>query len=123
MAKKKKTTKCIGKAAPASRSPFWAYAGAVLLILSGIFVLLGGFGSGGTLPVTLFETAEAIFGLATYVLPVFLLYWGITTFASSDNRAPTKRLTSLFIAIMLLAAMFDITMAKDNGASQGGAVG
>src|SRR5689334_1530759 len=107
MAKKKKSSKSKAKA-PAQRSPFWAYAGAVVLILSALFVLLGGLHSGGTLPLTLYQMAEGILGMAAYVLPVYLGYWGIAKFLSQDHRAPTKRLTSLFVGILLLSALFAI---------------
>lgn len=107
MAKKKKSTR--SKAKPvASRSPFWAYAGAILLILSGIFVWLGGFSTGGTLPQTLYQVAYSVFGLAAFALPVYLGYWGIAKFANADHRAPTKRLTSLLTAIIILATLIQV---------------
>jgi S-DNA-T family DNA segregation ATPase FtsK/SpoIIIE len=122
MAKKKKNSRS-KKQAPAQRSPFWAYAGAVVLLLTGIFVLIGGFNAGGTLPLTLFDVAKNILGYAAFVLPIYLVYWGAAKFLSADQKAPTKRLTSLFIAILLLAGLFDITVAKSGNVSAGGAVG
>jgi S-DNA-T family DNA segregation ATPase FtsK/SpoIIIE len=121
MAKKKKSSRSKAKAAP-QRSPFWAYSGAVILILSGIFVWLGGFRTGGTLPQTLYEVASTVFGAAAFALPVYLIYWGTAKFMSTDNRAPTKRLTCLFIAVILLSALFHITLHATSG-SRGGAVG
>jgi S-DNA-T family DNA segregation ATPase FtsK/SpoIIIE len=122
MAKKKKNTKS-KKQAPAQRSPFWAYAGAVVLVLSGIFILIGGFNAGGTLPITLYEVAQNILGYAAFILPVYLIYWGTSKFIAEGQKAPTKRLTSLLIAIFLLSALFDITVAKSGNVSAGGAVG
>lgn len=122
MAKKKKNSRS-KKQQPARRSPFWAYSGAVVLVLSGIFVLIGGFNGGGTLPITLYEVAKNIFGLAALVLPVYLVYWGAAKFISAEQKAPTKRLTSLLIAIILLSGLFDITVAKTGNQSAGGAVG
>lgn len=86
-------------------------------------MLLGGFNAGGTLPVTLYEIARSVFGLAAFVLPVFLIYWGAAKFLSQEQKAPTKRLTSLFTAIVLLAALFAVTVSQTGNESPGGAVG
>ncbi len=124
MAKKKKNTRS-KKAAPAQRSPFWAYAGAILMILTGLFIWLGGFQTGGTLPQTLYEAAEAVFGMAAYAVPVFLGFWGIHKFASHDHRAPTKRVTSLLIGIIIFAGLLHVLFADpiSNSGSKGGAIG
>ena len=121
MAKKKKSSRAKAKA-PVQKSPFWAFAGAITLILAALFILLGSFGTGGTLPLTLYEAAKALFGIAAFALPVYLAFWGISKFVDEGHKAPTKRLTSLLIGIMLLAAFFDITMKTVSGSS-GGSIG
>jgi len=59
--------------APKERSPFWAFAGAALLCLVALFLLLGGFGTGGQLPVGLFSVAYTIFGWAAFLVPLALV--------------------------------------------------
>ncbi|HSH18250.1 MAG TPA: DNA translocase FtsK 4TM domain-containing protein [Candidatus Saccharimonadales bacterium] len=112
-AKKKKTTKSKGKSkAPgAVRSPFWSYALAVFLLLIGLFILLGGFNTGGTLPLSLYEMSHGLFGLAAYLLPVLFGFWGIHKFMNSDRRAPAGRLLSLFTAIIIAAGLLHVLFA------------
>ena len=59
MAKKKKLTrkKTTRKIAQVEPSPFWALSVAVLLMVLAFLLLLGGFGTGGPLPVDLFHGA------------------------------------------------------------------
>lgn len=127
MAKKKKNSRA--KAAPPpSRSPFWAYGGAIVLILLGLFILLGGFKTGGTLPLTLFEATYAVVGAAAFVAPIFFVYWGINKFMSSDHKANTKKLTSLFVALVLFAGLLHIMFARHDPAGawtggKGGSIG
>lgn len=102
--KKKKTTrKKKVEEAPASRSPFAAYVGAVLLILAAIFLLLGGFGTGGALPINLFHGAYAIFGWAAYLTPIALGYWGIQKFKAEDNKIPLGEFLGL-LAVLVFAS-------------------
>ncbi|MDT9091208.1 hypothetical protein, partial [Escherichia coli] len=82
--KKKQTKRKKAEPAPVERSPFWAYTGAVVLILLAIFILIGGFGTGGTLPVGLFHSGYWTLGWSAYLLPLALAYWGIYKFATED---------------------------------------
>lgn len=131
MAKKKKSTRSKAKKSARS-SPFWSYTAAVVLLLAGLFVLLGGLNTGGSLPITLFESTETLFGKAAYGVPIFLGFWGVHKFLSSDRKVPANRLTSLFVALLLFAGllhiMFSIKAAEGswsdgNGGSIGSAVG
>ena len=69
MAKKKKrsTRKKASTKISLERSPFWALSGAVILMLVAIFLLIGGFGTGGPLPVNLFNGAYWALGWAAYL--------------------------------------------------------
>src|ERR1044072_7372797 len=109
MAKKKKSTKKKNAAPPpVERSPFWQLTGAILLCLTAIFLLLGGFGTGGALPVNLFNGAYAVFGWAAYLAPVALVYWGIYKFMSDDRRIPLPKLLGIF-AVLVFAASWLFT--------------
>jgi S-DNA-T family DNA segregation ATPase FtsK/SpoIIIE len=121
--KKKKTTrKKKVEEAPVSRSPFAAYVGAVLLILAAIFLLLGGFGTGGALPVNLFHGAYAVFGWAAYLTPIALGYWGVQKFMAEDNKIPLSEFIGLIVVLVFASAWFHTAFASvdDLGNATGG---
>lgn len=139
MAKKKKTTKkksIRAAKAPApeitERSPFWGYSGAVLLIIVALFLLLGGFGTGGALPTGLFHAATWLFGWAAWFTPVALVYWGVYKFRAEDQRLPLSNFFSM-LALMLFASgwfhaafatkLTDGTYADGHGGAIGKGVG
>jgi S-DNA-T family DNA segregation ATPase FtsK/SpoIIIE len=118
MAKKKKQTRKKKVAAvPVERSPFWAYAGAVVLVLIAIFMLIGGFGTGGLLPVGLFNGAYSVFGAAAYLAPFVLAYWGVYKFASEDRRAPLGKLTSAVCVLLFAASLLSVLFAHKDAAA------
>ncbi len=130
MAQKKKQTK--RKKAPepvvSERSPFWAYSGAVVLILLAIFMLIGGFGTGGSLPVGLFHAGYWSFGWAAYLVPIALTYWGVYKFATEDRRIPLSKLVSMLAVLVFAAGWFHVAfVSKDMNAvwagGHGGATG
>ena len=106
MAQKKKTSRS-KKAAPVEteRSPFWAYTGAVLLCVVALFLLFGGFGTGGPLPKGLFQAGYWTFGWAAYLLPVAFVYWGIYKFTSEDRQIPLGKLFGM-LAILISTSGF-----------------
>lgn len=111
MAKKKK--KASKKAAVVrERSPFWAYTIAVLLCVLGLFVLLGGFGAGGTLPVALFDAAESALGLAAWLVPFALVYWGVLKFTSEDRKVPAWKKTGVILVLTFAASLLFTTSAS-----------
>lgn len=131
-AKKKKSTKS-KKKAPAvevksERSPFWDYTGAVVLCLLAVFLLIGGFGTGGNLPISLFEGAYWLFGWAAYLTPVVLVFWAVHKFRSDDRRVPLGKFSSILLALLSVASLLAVIFASktttgewENG--HGGAVG
>jgi S-DNA-T family DNA segregation ATPase FtsK/SpoIIIE len=111
MAKKKKQTrkkKVTAAPVSAERSAFWAYSGAILLFVVALFLLLGGFGTGGALPVGMFGGVFAALGWAAYMTPVALTYWGVYKFTSEDRRIPLSRLF-VMIAVLVFSASFFFT--------------
>jgi len=108
MAKKKK--KNSRKKAPApvvtERSPFWGYTGAVALILVALFLLLGGFGTGGALPKGLFSAAYWLFGYAAWFTPVALVYWGVYKFNADDQRLPLGNFFSMMAFLLFSSSWF-----------------
>ena len=134
MAKKKKSGK--KKAAvvedSGERSPFWGYTAAVLLILVALFMLLGGFGTGGALPKGLFGAAYWLFGYAAWLTPVALVYWGVYKFNAEDHRVPLSNLFSMLGLLVFASSWFHTAFANKelsgtitggHGGSIGGGVG
>ncbi|HET6925009.1 MAG TPA: DNA translocase FtsK 4TM domain-containing protein, partial [Candidatus Saccharimonadales bacterium] len=124
MAKKKKSTKKKANTAPVAHepSPFWGYAGAVLLMLVAICVVVGGFGAGGPLPKALFQAAQWLFGYAGWILPVLLGVWGVNKFLGEERKVPRKKSWSLLATIVLASAwLFTATATKQpDGSVTGG---
>jgi len=90
MAKKKKASKKKAVVEPmvVERSPFWGYCLAVLMMVVALFMLLGGFGTGGALPKGLFEAMFWFFGWAAWLVPPILVFWGVYKFSTEDHRLP-----------------------------------
>ncbi|HEX8762592.1 MAG TPA: DNA translocase FtsK 4TM domain-containing protein [Candidatus Saccharimonadales bacterium] len=100
MAKRKRTKRA---AEPEERSPFWPLAGAILLFVVALFLLLGGFGTGGPMPKGMFNGAYWTLGWAAYLLPLALVYWGMYKFTAEDHQIPISRLFSM-LAVMAFAS-------------------
>lgn len=110
------------------RSPFWAFAGATLLCLLALFLLFGGFNTGGPLPINLFQACFTVLGWAAYLVPLALVYWGVSKFANEDHRLPVGKFIGMLCILIFSAAFLSTSIAtSDNGAAQaagkGGAVG
>ncbi len=117
MAKKKKQTrrKKVEPVASGERSAFWGYSGAVLLFIFALFLLLGGFGSGGDLPVGLFHGAYTVLGWVAYFLPVAFIYWGVYKFMAEDRRIPLGKLAAMAGVLLFAAGFFFTAFARDDG--------
>lgn len=128
MAKKKKSTKKkIKVAEPVERSPFWALSGAIILVLVGLFMLLGGFGTGGPLPKGLFGAAYWLLGYAAWLTPLALIYVGVYKFRTEDHRAPLGKLFSILMLLLFTAGFFGALFATKTAevvkGNHGGKVG
>ncbi len=104
MAKKKKKSNKKKESVVHERSPFWALSGALLLCVVALFVLLGGFHSGGPLPKTLFEASFAAIGWAAYLVPLALAYWGGYKFVSDDRRIPISKFLGIIAVLVFSSA-------------------
>ena len=115
--KKKRTTRKKAQAANLERSPFWALSGAVILMLVAVFLLIGGFGTGGPLPVDLFHGAYWTLGWAAYLTPVALLYWGVIKFRAEDRRIPLGNVAGMFCVLLFASCWSHVAFASKNQAS------
>ena len=119
MAKKKKSAKKKASskakvAEPLERSPFWAYSASILLMVLAFFLLLGGFGTGGPLPVNLFHGTFWLLGWVAYFTPVALVYWGICKFNAEDHRIPLSNLFGMLAVLVFGSALAYVTFATQN---------
>ncbi len=126
MAKKKKQTRS-KKKAPVQEysepSAFWPLAGAILMFLLAIFVLLGGFNTGGPLPQNLFGGAYWALGSAGYLVVVALVFFGYLKFTNEDKQIPLGKLVSMLAFITVSAAWLHVAFSETYIGSHGGEVG
>ncbi len=117
MAKKKKQTrKKKAVELEVEKSPFWPLTGAILLIIAGVLLLLGGFGTGGPLPVSMFKGAYWALGWAGYITPLALVYWGVYKFKAEDHQIPLGNLLSMLAVLVFSAAWADTAFAGKDAA-------
>lgn len=121
MAKKKKATSRKKKVEAVEPSPFWAYVGAVAMILAALFLLLGGFGTGGAMPQTLFHAAYWTLGWAAWLAPLALAFFGVHKFVSENRQIPLAKFVSMLAFVSLSAAWLTVAFAvKENDVFSGG---
>ncbi len=123
MAKKKNQTKRKKKKTEAvERSGFWPLSGAVALMIVAVFLLLGCFGTGGSLPKDLFHAAYWVIGWAAYLSPIALIFWGVHKFKSEDYQIPIAKFTSMLVALVASAAWLHVVFVSksENGQLNGG---
>lgn len=132
MAKKKKSAKKKSQAKKtevvSTPSPVWGYVLAVVFILLGIFMVLGGFGTGGSMPKGLFSAGYALLGWGAWVVPVSLLYWGVYKFVSEEQKLPMWRVINMYLLMLFASSWFYVAfVTQQPGAAatggHGGALG
>lgn len=122
MSKNKKRSRKHSTPEPKAHSPFWAFAWATLLCLAALFLLLGGFGTGGVLPVDSFHIAYTLFGWAAYLVPLALAYWGIAKFISEDHNLSFGKFSGMLCILLFSAGALDTAFVSLSapGVWQGG---
>lgn len=119
MAKKKKRKS--RKVAEPEPNLFWRQAAAILLFVAAGFLLIGGFGAGGTLPTGLFDGFYWAFGMAAYLAPISLVYFGVLKFKSEDHKVPLSNAVSMVLLLTFLAGWLFTGFAEQvNGEYTGG---
>ncbi len=117
MAKKKKRAKKPVKktdSKPADNG-FWQLSFAILMFVFAFFLLLGGFGTGGSLPVGMFEQVYNALGWVAYLTPLALIFFGVHKFKSEDRRIPLIKFASMIGFIVTLSiACHTLFATKDS---------
>lgn len=114
MAKRRKTKKRTTKKVDVPKEPnmFLRQIGSVLLIVLAVFVLLGGFGTGGALPTGMFNLIYKVLGLAGYIMPVALIYWGVHKLKAEEHSLPVSRILSMTCLLVVLASFMHVLFAS-----------
>lgn len=115
MAKKKKKQSRKKKSAEiqkTEKSPFWGLSAAIGMMLLALLLLLGGFGTGGPLPVNVFHATYWLFGWAAYLTPFAFIYWGIYKFNAEDRRIPLGNRLSMFLVLFFASGLAYTSFAE-----------
>lgn len=121
--KKSRSKKIANKKEKEQISTFWPLAGAILMFVLAFFLLLGGFGAGGNLPVGLFKGAYWAFGWAAYLTPVVLSYFGALKFINEEKQIPLDRFVSMSAFLLLISAFLHTVFVRINEAGNIGGHG
>lgn len=128
MAKRKKQTRKKKQTKQDEQSAFWPLTGAVLLFILAFFLLLGGFNSGGPLPVNLFNGAYIALGVAAYLTPLVLVLLGVWKFQNEQHQIPLNRLVAVTAFIVSVATWLHVGFVEKDAFGEltdglGGGVG
>lgn len=108
MAKKKKRKSRARVQEVKEPNMFWRQAWALLLFILAIFLLIGGFGAGGNLPVGLFNGVFWTIGWAAYLSPIVLVYFGILKLQNEEHKIPLHNSTSILLLIASLSSWLHV---------------
>lgn len=120
MAKKTKKNTRKKKSEPevVEKSGFWPLTGAVIIIIIAFFLLLGGFGTGGPLPVNMFKGTYEAFGWIAYFTPAALLFFGVWKFTSEDHKIPLPKFTSMLAFLTFAASWAHVGFVSKTSAGE-----
>ena len=103
---RKSKSKDIGE--PRKGSAFWKQVYAFLLIVLALFLLLGGFGTGGAFPLWFFHQASWLVGMAAYFLPFTIIYLAVVKFRSENHSIPFSKLIAALMTPAIIAGILHI---------------
>ncbi len=124
MAKKKKQSrkKKVVEPVEKERSVFWPIAGAIILMVLAIFLALGMFGTGGSLPKGMYGLVYSGLGYAAVLTSIAAGMWGYLKFRSEDKQIPLAKLTGMILLIISVSALMHVAFVtkNPNGIFEGG---
>ena len=111
---KRRTTRSAKEVKPEHELPggFWRQTSAVLMIALALFFVITWFGHGGSALNAVHDTVSKGIGLATYFIPVLLVYLAIKIFRSEDNRVAFP---VYFASVLMLLWLSGIGAIWHNG--------
>ena len=116
---KRRTTRSAKEVKPEHELPggFWRQTCAVLMIALALFFVITWFGHGGSALNAVHDTVSKGIGLATYFIPVLLVYLAVKIFRAEDNRVATPVYIASFLMIFWISGVAAIWQ---NGGYVGG---
>ncbi len=82
------------------------------MIVLALFLLLGGFGTGGALPKGLFSGAYWALGWAAYITPLALVFFGVHKFMGDDRNIPLDKFVGMLLLILIASSWFHVAFAS-----------
>ncbi len=107
-AKRKQKTEVLDK----DKSAFWSIAGAIMLMVLAVFLLLGMFGTGGTLPTGMYGVIYSVLGYAAVFSPIAAGFWGYMKFRNEERRIPLPKLAGMVLLILASSCLMYIIFAS-----------
>ena len=101
MAKKRKHKKVQVQKEP---NMFLRGVWAVLLFTIAVVLIIGGFGQGGPIPKGMFNGVYTALGIAAYLTPFVLIYWGVLKFRTEEHKIPFLKIISATLLILMASA-------------------
>jgi len=108
MAKKKKRKSRAKAVEVKEPNMFWRQAGSLILFIIAIFLLLGGFGVGGNLPVGMFNGVYWALGFAAYLSPIALIYFAILKLQNEEHEIPLHNSVSMILLLVTLSGWLHV---------------
>ena len=87
---------------------FWRQVVAVIMLAVAVILIMTWFGGGGTVLNEMHRFSIFSIGLATYAVPLLLVYLAVRIFRSDANILPTVMWLAAFLMIIWLAGAFGI---------------
>lgn len=117
MAKKKKRSTKKNQKNSKTEKPdngFWQLSFAILLFVAAFLLTLGGFGTGGPLPVGAFEQVYSLLGWTAYIIPFSLIFFAVHKFRAEDRRVPLIKFSSMLAFLFSMSVAFHTIFADRN---------
>lgn len=109
--KKKSTSRKKVSEVPKEPNLFVRQVGGVLMLVAAVFLLLGGFGTGGSLPQGMFNLVYGVFGVAAYLSPVAFAFWGFHKLKAEENDLPLSVILSMSSLLIISSAWLHVGFA------------
>ena len=100
----------------ASPNYFWRQVWIFVFIVFALFLLIGGFGWGGVLPVKLFSGASWLFGLVAFLVPFVIIFLAIQKYKHEEFLIPFAKLFASFLFLVCVAGMVHVFVDRSESA-------
>ena len=112
--KRKSSSKNKVTEVPKEPNLFLRQIAAVIMLVLALFLLLGGVGTGGSLPIGMFNIVYSVLGIAAYLSPVALAFWAIHKLQDEDKQLPLSNILSMTSLLVASSAWLYVGFATRN---------